>query len=436
MTRVPALDALLAGTLLAISGCDGKERASAVTADVTAETNSVIAPDPARVEALAELLRTAESPHRVTTMRAIGDHAVHGDRAAFEAVARVLLETEEGERRWPQDCPRRVLADELVRQVSASNPAVDAAFAWMVAHREHPSYFVREKAWRGIAAGLRVPALREAAMSHLDEAAARDEMYLVSVLFDGARESHAGALESLVRMEEFFEVAAIARTEQPLAGRAREAIELAWKSDAAETRVRVVRGVVNHAAWRDRWPVAQRIVEEARADPDVRVRVVVSQNERWLEGPPSRPLDPVAWLRETARRAMEALSPHARVKKNLKDLFLAERSFFGEYGTYTTDLEIVVFAPSSDEYAYGFCSAYPADSEIPGICDVDTNRNVAPGGGLANPCAALALAGSTARFEADGQSFTAFAARNRDADPDLEVWSIDENRTVQRLSKD
>lgn len=432
------LSSILVTALLANSACSREDRANAVTEDVTAATDSVSPPDPRRVAALVELLRAAETPHRMSTVRAIGDHARWGDRSAFEAIAQLVREGGNGGPfPWGEEsCSGSLLATTLEQQIDASNPAVGAALDWMVDHRDHGSPYVSLTAWRGIARALLVPSLRSRASALLDEAAARDELYLREVLLAAALEGHAPSLESLIRMREFFKVGIVGSQGSPLAVRAELAVEQAWREGDGSRRASIAAAMVNHGRPGGSWPTAARILEQARHDPDPRVTGVVTNNE-WLLAPREEPpLDPIAWLLGTARSALAALEPNAQVKKDLLDLFNAQKSLHGEYGTYITDLDVLGFTASGDTYAFGFCEPFPADSVIPGICDLDTSRKVSPGGKVADPCAALAAVGLASRFKADGREFTAFAARNLDADPDLEVWSIDHYRTITQISKD
>ena len=141
----------------------------------------------------------------------------------------------------------------------------------------------------------------------------------------------------------------------------------------------------------------------------------------------------------------------------LSGIFTAEKSFFGEYGTYGSDLVSLVWEPGGPiDFAYGFCSQFPGypapdhpwahEGPIPGLPGYTPERNHTgllerdksrDGPGLpADPCAQLRRAGLAQRFQVSGQSFHAFAMRDADGDGVPEVWSIDEYRTVEHHSRD
>ena len=153
-------------------------------------------------------------------------------------------------------------------------------------------------------------------------------------------------------------------------------------------------------------------------------------------------------------------SAQSEAKTNLSGLFTAEKAFFGEYMTYTTDLVSLNWFPDGEPlYVYGYCNAYPGSGGIPGISEFDGTRSdtskdsVAIGDGRWNrpvgarysrsqtelvgpPCEVLSAMGLSSAFKATGQVFTAFAIGNIDDDPDLDVWSIDQYKSLNLIARD
>lgn len=139
-------------------------------------------------------------------------------------------------------------------------------------------------------------------------------------------------------------------------------------------------------------------------------------------------------------------------RTNLTGIYVAEKAFFGEYGTYATDLESVAWKPDAKRalgFVYGFCNEHPQD--ITGISDYDGARRTSTlpsiAGGragvpsspraleLGDPCLSM-TADLRARFAAAGMSHRAYAARNLDADGALEIWSINEIKEYRLESID
>ena len=138
------------------------------------------------------------------------------------------------------------------------------------------------------------------------------------------------------------------------------------------------------------------------------------------------------------------------MKTNLHDLSNAEKAFFGEYNTYSTDLVSISWMPEgSPAYTYGFCGEFPTEpmSYLP---NHDPKRNHTmhpkvigspPGYStasmkVADACAALGKLGLADKFTANGQTFRIFAVGNIDSDADLDVWSVDNIKSVDHLKKD
>ena len=76
----------------------------------------------------------------------------------------------------------------------------------------------------------------------------------------------------------------------------------------------------------------------------------------------------------------ECLSKQSEAKTNLSGLFTAEKAFFGEYGTYSSDLLIVNWQPDGlPVYLYGF--AHPG----PGISPEKARERSAPASAFPRP---------------------------------------------------
>jgi type IV pilus assembly protein PilA len=147
-------------------------------------------------------------------------------------------------------------------------------------------------------------------------------------------------------------------------------------------------------------------------------------------------------------------SKQSEAKTNLSGIFTAEKSFFGEFNTYGTDLVSVNWQPDgSPLYVYGFTNTYPAGS-IVGLPSYSGARNstddasvIAPGGGSAryntskmNDLVGASLTGTNlpASVALSGQSFTAGAAGDIDTDQavSLDKWTINNTKQLQVASND
>lgn len=137
-------------------------------------------------------------------------------------------------------------------------------------------------------------------------------------------------------------------------------------------------------------------------------------------------------------------------RTHLGGIYVAEKTFFGEYGTYSSDLLSLNWTPGERVgrgFVFGFCNDHP--TTITGISNYDGRRRttneptIVAKIGIANsrvsvlgdPCASMSPE-LTARFHATGQAHRAFAATNRDEDADLEIWSIDYVREYRLEAKD
>ena len=144
-------------------------------------------------------------------------------------------------------------------------------------------------------------------------------------------------------------------------------------------------------------------------------------------------------------------------RTNLGGIYTAEKAFFGEYGTYSSDLHSLNWTPSERigsgwfgttvGFAFGFCSVFP--TTLDAIRQYDGTRRTSNDPTvlaaiehpdprvrvLGDPCATMSPE-LAARFSATGQAHRAFAAANLDEDADLEIWSIDNIRVYRLESKD
>ena len=143
--------------------------------------------------------------------------------------------------------------------------------------------------------------------------------------------------------------------------------------------------------------------------------------------------------------------PELEARNNLREIFTAEKAFFGEYNTYASDLVSVNWFPEgTPAYVYGSCSAFPA-KPIPGIPSYDGRRNntslesvrkeARPAysdektRALGDPCVALRKLGLDKDAVISGQKFHVFAIGNLgNATPD--VWTIDEVKELKHVHAD
>lgn len=147
----------------------------------------------------------------------------------------------------------------------------------------------------------------------------------------------------------------------------------------------------------------------------------------------------------------QCLSKQAEAKTNLAGLFTAQKAFYGEYGTYTSDLVSLNWSPDGQPtYVYGFYFPGPEvhlDNMPP---DYDPQRS-----DTANPAVVSAGSGrySTAKMVTssgrvldgedlpeqslvDRDSFVAGAVGDVDQDEDLDIWVMDNERNLFVLSND
>lgn len=152
--------------------------------------------------------------------------------------------------------------------------------------------------------------------------------------------------------------------------------------------------------------------------------------------------------------AFNCRAKQSEAKTNLSGLYTAEKAFFGEYDTYTTDLVTANWMPDGRPvYVYGFSQAGPRPTEkilslIPGLDPTrrttDDPRVVSPAGhanyettrmhqsnGL--PLTAQSLPPDT---HATKDEFLAGATGDIDNDGTQDVWTIDGRRMLVNVSDD
>lgn len=142
----------------------------------------------------------------------------------------------------------------------------------------------------------------------------------------------------------------------------------------------------------------------------------------------------------------------SEAKTNLAGLFTAEKAFYGEYGFYTSDLVSANWAPyERPVYVYGFANAGPddlTDQDRAQLSGYDDSRKDS-----ANPKVQQAMSFDTSKMvdsygsRLDASSlpsdtgverdrFLAGAAGNIDRDATLDVWTIDQQKTVTNTGND
>lgn len=146
-------------------------------------------------------------------------------------------------------------------------------------------------------------------------------------------------------------------------------------------------------------------------------------------------------------------SKQSEAKVHLSGLFTAQKAFYGEYGTYTSDLVTLAWSPDGQPaYLYGFYVPGPEEDPENMPDDYDPERS-----DTANPDVLSAFSGgySTAKMvtltgrplEAEdlpeqsvvyADAFLAAAVGDVDTDSyeQLDIWVIDDTRNLQVLSND
>ena len=101
-------------------------------------------------------------------------------------------------------------------------------------------------------------------------------------------------------------------------------------------------------------------------------------------------------------------------------------------------------------FVYGFCNLDKVPETLEGLRDFDRLRShtnhpgvLALGGysnarsaALGDPCDRLKELGLLDRFRVTTASWQAVAVGNLDEDPDLEVWSVDQHKNLERVARD
>jgi type IV pilus assembly protein PilA len=146
-------------------------------------------------------------------------------------------------------------------------------------------------------------------------------------------------------------------------------------------------------------------------------------------------------------------SKQSEAKTNLSGIFTAEKSFFGEYNTYGTDLISINWQPDGTPlYLYGFTQAYPGTpvQGIPSYLGTNHSTDVAsvitPSGGSPryNTGKMLTLTGASLvnadlpATSLDGQQFTAGAVGDIDTDAavSLDQWTINNTKQLVVTAND
>jgi type IV pilus assembly protein PilA len=144
-------------------------------------------------------------------------------------------------------------------------------------------------------------------------------------------------------------------------------------------------------------------------------------------------------------------SKQAEAKSSLSGLYVAEKSFYAEYDTYTTDLVSLGWAPDGKPiYLYGFSEAGPKSSrEMSAIAGYDSTRRTTDDPRVQSANSSLQPARMTtqrgqpldgsmlpANSGASKDHFLAAAVGNLDGDGTLDVWTIDDDRTFTNVTND
>jgi len=138
-------------------------------------------------------------------------------------------------------------------------------------------------------------------------------------------------------------------------------------------------------------------------------------------------------------------SKQSEAKTNLSGLFTAEKTFFGEYNTYGTDLISVNWQPDGTPlYLYGFNESFP--TTVPGIPAYTGANNStyiasvhqdAAGSPRYNSAKMFDLTGGSLVLPStsiNGQQFMAGASGDVDTDTGsvrLDQWTINQTKSLQ-----
>lgn len=149
-------------------------------------------------------------------------------------------------------------------------------------------------------------------------------------------------------------------------------------------------------------------------------------------------------------------SKQSEAKVNLSGIFTAQKSFYGEYNFYTTDLVSINWTPDGMPlYVYGFAEAGPMEenlpksiAEVPRDYDPDRKDTASPDviSSTYSTTKMRDLSGKVLTGKdlppdttADASGFLAGAVGDVDVDhasPRLDIWTIDQNKTLRVISND
>lgn len=135
-----------------------------------------------------------------------------------------------------------------------------------------------------------------------------------------------------------------------------------------------------------------------------------------------------------------AKSKQSEAKSNLSALYSAERAFFAEWQTYNARFTVVGYAPTGQlRYQHGFAADFnvlPSNYAGPAgaATDISTTQYCVQGGAPgANGCAVIIVPVAPGAIAGTNTSATAFLAQARgdlDGDATVDIWTIDQNKTV------
>lgn len=138
-------------------------------------------------------------------------------------------------------------------------------------------------------------------------------------------------------------------------------------------------------------------------------------------------------------------------KADLQLMLEAEKTFYSQYQTYTTDMNALAVAPKSVLYKIGFVTPAvnlpkiesPAFTHRPELKDYDALKAAIPKLQIAySPLTKLSeisindLGKYCADCTAHKDGFRAIAAANLDDDADLDIWTIEQSGTIVHVRDD
>lgn len=151
----------------------------------------------------------------------------------------------------------------------------------------------------------------------------------------------------------------------------------------------------------------------------------------------------------------QAKSRQTEAKSNLGGLYTAEKAFYAEWNRYFADFRHIGFAPEGNlRYRVGFTAtapSIPANSGYTGpnclnpavacnaaAANIATNTFCPTTTGQASVCTEtpFAQALTAATINGTGQTFTAQAAGNIDADATVDRWTVNEGKNIINTGPD